>query len=129
MDICALEDVRCGTLRNAMLVSYSSSLHDFHYAQGFASARQASTARPTLFLVSKGSPHIYVFQGVDLPAFLFSYHILDNVPVELREHTRQRLHDDLVFLYLYSSRLLSLCACLPRCCIFSTQSFPLSSLF
>lgn len=80
---------------------------------GFASARHASTAKPTL------STHQYTchspqhsIEKSDLPPLLDPNNIINHIPVQLREHALQGFDDNFVFLRLNPSCLFRLSACL-----------------
>lgn len=61
----------------------------------------------------------------DLPAFLHSDNVVNDVAIKVREHARQRLDHDSVLLTLYPARFFSLRTCLPSGCVFSTEGLSL----
>jgi hypothetical protein len=77
-----------------------------------ANAKHASTANPTLHpLISNVLIHSIPVQCIDLPPLLNPDHIINNIAIQLRKHTLQRLHNDFVFLKLDFKRFGSFQRC------------------
>jgi hypothetical protein len=84
---------------------------------GFASARHASTANPTLSHIISIRPNSSLLRG-DLPSLLQPHNIINNITIQLRKHTLQRLHHNFMFLRLDPPRLLRFSRRLARRSVF-----------
>lgn len=120
------------------------SRHDSSFRDHALSARQASTAKPTLnegqMSISgaeqrRGFPSVHLDKSGEgheakkkkkknLPSLLLVYNVADDIPVEVREHARERLDHIVVFGALYALGLRDLGAGLSRRGVLGRELLP-----